>query len=168
MEVDPELAAVLDDVRAVDWHAWAIRLPGRLYAYEPGTVVAAFEALAHARGVGQSRYAYGEYLTAVAHNHSGTPYAVLTVATPLLARLVPVLGDAAAVGMEALTDCALWSVGEPPFVGPDGEQHDLGSDTLEALKTLAALAHEWSTTEPADGERWRAAKELLKVLDKLV
>jgi hypothetical protein len=133
---------VLDDVRGIAWATWAIPLPNRLLAYRPDSVGPAFERLARAHTHNEGRAAYNVLLDAVGHNHSGTPYAAMSPAAPLLARLVPLLAAGSPAGMEALTDCALWSRGEPPFDGPDGQTHHLGQETRAALQTLEALAHQ--------------------------
>lgn len=163
---DDTVAAVIDEIRAVDWEAWSIPLPNRLFAYEPGSVVPAFERLADARAESEAQVAYTALSFAIAHSHSGTPYTVMSVATPLLARLVPLLASGAAAGMDMVTDCALWSVGEPPFAGPDGQVHDLARDTLEALRALEPLARRWLQQSGDEHRRW-AATSLLEALADL-
>ena len=38
---DSPVGAILEEVRRVDWHRWAIPLPDRLFAYDPVRVVPA-------------------------------------------------------------------------------------------------------------------------------
>jgi len=164
--IDSKVAALLEEVRGIDWSVWSISLPNRLFVYEPDRVLPAFHSLAEARTEREASDAYSALLSAIGHNHSGTPYTVMSAATPLLARLVPLLTVSAAAGMDAVTDCALWSAGEPPFTGPDGQVHDLGQDTRRALQSLEPLARRW--LEQASGARQtEAAAGLLEALAEL-
>jgi hypothetical protein len=90
----------------------------------------------------------------------------MSPAAPLLARLVPLLDAGASAGMEALTDCALWSLDEPPFVGPDGRTHLLEQETRAALATLETLARQWSELD-SDAPRRGAGLGLLEALAEL-
>jgi hypothetical protein len=40
--VGSPIDALLDEVRSTDWRSWSIRVPGRLWAYNPDSVVPAF------------------------------------------------------------------------------------------------------------------------------
>ena len=157
--------AVLTDVRRVDWQAWAIPRPDRLFDYDSSRVVPAFEAFAQATSPGEADLAYNLFLDAVAHNHSGTPYAAMAPAAPLLSRLVPHLGAGAAEGMEALTCCVAWTFDGPAFTGPDGVECDLAGECAEAARALAPLANSWRHS--GDESRRRAAAGLLEVLAEL-
>lgn len=108
-------ASVLAQVRGTDWQAWAIPLPDRLFAYDPGSVVPAFEALVLASSPEYAFDAYNGMLDAIAHNHSGTPYAAMAPAAELLAARK--LGPLARHWLE----------------GSDDQQHRAAAQLLEVL-----------------------------------
>ena len=156
------VASVLDEVRRTDWRAWAIPLPDRLFDYSPESVIPAFESLAQASSPKEAQAAYNEMLDAIGHNHSGTPYAAMAPATPLIAALVPHLGAGASAGMDVIADCVCWTSREARFFGPDNREHDLAVETLAAARSLDSLAQRW--LEDHDDRRRRAAAGLLEVL----
>ncbi len=166
MTADAAVEELLSDVRLIDWAGWAIPLPNRLFAYEPDSVIPAFERLASARTPDEGQHAYNALLDAVGHNHSGTPYTAMSPAAPLLARLVPLLTYSGPAAMDALTDCALWSRGEPAFLGPDGHTHHLEQETRAALRTLEDLARLWAESG-IDEARRGAGRGLLEALAEL-
>jgi hypothetical protein len=53
-----EAEHVIDEVRAMDWVSWGIRTPDRIWAYDPESVVPAFEGILAVADEAASRRAY--------------------------------------------------------------------------------------------------------------
>ncbi len=162
---DVAIFRVLEEVRSTDWQSWAIPLPNRLFDYRPESVVPAFERLVRVSSPELGWAVYNELLYAIGHNHSGTPYVAMAPASHFLAQLIPHLGAGAAAAMQVVADCVGWSLGEPPFIGPDGLEHDLEQETRAAAHAVAPLAQQWAGGQ--DVERRHAAEGLLELLEEL-
>jgi hypothetical protein len=163
--VNPEAEHVMDEVRAMDWSSWEIQIPGRISAYDPESVVPAFEAIVAVADQAASKRAYDVMLDAIAHNHSGTPYPAMIPATAFLVRMGPSVEPwALTTIVDVLTDCMLWSQDEPEFTGPDHRTYLMGVEIARSCLDLRPLIEPLSDSE---GRLGGAARAFLETVDSV-
>ena len=161
----PDVEDVLNAVRATDWTQWDVPWADYLWAYEPTSVVPAFEALAAVRTKDDARQAYHRFLNAVAHDHSGTPYPAIVEGVRHLVALIPHLESwATETAVSALVECYLFTADEVAARSVDGMSHDL-TEVHRLAVTIRPLLNRLAADH--DHPARAAATDLLNTIEDI-
>ncbi|WP_116953218.1 hypothetical protein [Jiangella endophytica] len=145
------------------WPAWAVPAVDRPWAYDPGGVVPAFEALVAVTDETSAVRAYHQLLGALAHNHSGSPYPAIVPGVRGLAASVPQMrGWSLATALDVLTDSWLFTIDDTACRTADGQVHDL-TEVQGLVSSIAPLVRQ--IAERRESPELGRALELLRVID---